>query len=223
MYNLREVTGNVDAIWLGRRVYEEVWKLQREIHSRVSEASEKEKLLLVEHNPVITLGRRAQETNILLPQGELRRRGVEVFAIERGGDVTFHGPGQLVGYPILDLKKRGLSVSSYVRILEESLITLLKRYGIESYRRDGMIGVWTNAGKIAAIGVAVRRWVTFHGFALNVCTDLSYFNLIVPCGLAEPVTSIRAMTGLNIAPSDVVGDYIHAFRKTFSAPPDPAR
>lgn len=206
-----EASKGAQAVYLGRKAYAETWALQKQIHSKVVQGESAEKLILVEHNPVITLGRRASLKNLLLPEEELKKRGLELFRIERGGDVTYHGPGQLVGYPIINLKKRAISVHEYVHKLEESLIRLLRHYGIDAFRRESLTGVWTETGKIAAIGIAVKNWVTFHGFALNVNTDLSYFDLIVPCGLTEPVTSIKKILGRSLELKEVAMRYIEHF------------
>ena len=136
-------------------------------------------LLLLEHPPVFTLGRGGNEKHVLNP------RQVPVYRVGRGGDVTFHGPGQLVGYPILDLTRHGRDVHAYLRALEEILIAVLTEYGLQSQRKEGLTGVWVGEKKIASIGVGVRRWITYHGFALNVDPDLSYFCDIIPCGLAS--------------------------------------
>jgi len=169
---------------LGTRAYGEVLELQRDLcRRRVSGELADDLLLLVEHNPVVTLGRGTRETSLPLPVDALRRRGVEVFEVERGGDVTFHGPGQLVGYPILDLTRHRQDLHWYLRTLEQALITALDDLGIAAERNPGLTGVWTAGRKIASIGVHVKQWVTLHGFALNVTTDLDYFDLIVPCGI----------------------------------------
>jgi lipoyl(octanoyl) transferase len=164
-------------------------------------------LLLLEHPPVITLGRNANETNIVVSREFLAGKGVEVFEINRGGDVTFHGPGQLVGYPIFDLRSfsEKIGVVEYVRRIEEALIRTCIHYGIETQRVAGMTGVWTyTERKIAAIGVHISRGVTSHGFALNVTTDLDFFKLIVPCGLTKPVTSIEFETGKHPAMEEIL-------------------
>lgn len=215
MYNSVEMGASVSCFWLGSRGYEEVWELQRRLHRELLNGIGEQSLILVEHPPVITLGRHGDESNLLVKQTELEKRQVGLFRIERGGDITFHGPGQLVGYPILNLKALGMGVSDYVRTLEESLIRLLAEYGVSAFRREGLTGVWTKNGKIAAIGVAVNRWVTFHGFALNVTTDLSYFNLINPCGLGEPVVSIKSETGRDFKLEEVASRYREAFRESF--------
>ena len=165
-------------------------------------------LILCEHSPVITLGRNARRENILLPEAELARRGVAVHPTNRGGDVTYHGPGQLVGYPILHLAALRKDVVWYVRALEEVLIRAVGEFGVAATRRTAPVskrqlytGVWVGKEKLAAIGVHLARWVTSHGFALNVTTDLSHFDFIVPCGLADKhVTSLARLLGTR-APS----------------------
>jgi lipoate-protein ligase B len=150
----------------------------------------------VEHLPVYTFGRRVRSEHLLVAAHELNLRGADVVESDRGGDITFHGPGQIVGYPILDLKKRGLGPSDYVRGLEEVLIRALDRFGIVAMRSPGRPGVWVGNSKIAALGVRVRGGVTTHGFALNVSTDLSWFDAIIPCGLTGAgVTSMEAQVG----------------------------
>ena len=172
------------VIDLGRRAYGGVLALQRELcRRRVTGEATEDTLLLVEHEPVITLGRGTRAASLPIPSAELERRGVEVAEVERGGDVTYHGPGQLVGYPILDLAGHRKDLHWYLRSLEDALVLGLGRQGIEAERRPGLTGVWTAGRKIASIGIHVKQWVTFHGFALNVSTDLSAFDLIVPCGL----------------------------------------
>ncbi len=151
--------------------------IQEEVLHRRCERVGEDTLLLVEHPPVFTLGRGAEEKNLLTP------REVPVHRVSRGGEVTFHGPGQLVGYPLIDLTNHGRDVHLYLRGLEAVLIEVLATYGIAAHREAGKTGVWVNEKKIASIGVGVRRWVAYHGFALNVTTDLSYFADIVPCGL----------------------------------------
>lgn len=182
---------------LGRRGYGEVLELQRNLcRQRIAGEIDEDLLLLVEHEPVITLGRGTRAESLPLPRAELERRGVPVFEVERGGDVTFHGPGQLVGYPILDLRQHREDLHWYLRRLEAGLIGGLERLGIESGPNPGLTGVWTRGRKIASIGIHVKQWVTFHGFALNVSTELSYFDLIVPCGIRDVVmTSVGQELG----------------------------
>jgi len=171
-------------VFLGLTPYEEALELQRTLAAeRISGAIPEDLLLLVEHPPVVTLGRSAKSQNLVSSPEYLASRGVELFEVERGGDVTFHGPGQLVGYPIMDLKRHKLDLHWYLRQVEEALIRTLAAYSIPAERSAGFTGVWTRGRKIASIGVHARDWVTWHGFALNVTTDLSYFDLIIPCGI----------------------------------------
>lgn len=181
---------------LGLLGYGEALSFQRRAVADRKAGRAGDRLILVEHPPVVTLGRLADEANIRLPREALLARGVEVYDVERGGDVTYHGPGQLVGYPIIDLKRAGLGVHEYLRLLEETIIETAAGFAIEAFTRKGLTGVWTCQGKLAAIGVAVSRWISYHGFALNVETDLAGFDSIVPCGLAgERVTSMRRILG----------------------------
>ena len=183
-------------LWLvdcGLRPYGEMLELQRAVAAaRISGEIEQDVLLFVEHQPVVTLGRSSREAHLLANPDQLRARGVDVFEVERGGDVTFHGPGQLVGYPVVDLKRHKQDLHWYLRQVEEILIRSLQSFGIAGERVAKYTGVWTNGRKIASIGVHARDWVTWHGFALNVSTELSYFDLIVPCGIADvTMTSIQ--------------------------------
>ena len=182
---------------LGRRPYAQVLELQRALcRQRIAGEIEEDLILLVEHDPVVTLGRGTRAGSLPLPRSELERRGVEVFEVERGGDVTFHGPGQLVGYPVLDLRQHREDLHWYLRRLEAGLIGGLGRLGLVAGTNPGLTGVWTGGRKIASIGIHVKQWVTFHGFALNVSTDLSYFDLIVPCGIKDVImTSVAAELG----------------------------
>jgi lipoyl(octanoyl) transferase len=173
---------------LGRGSYAQVLELQRRLcRQRIAGEISEDMLLLVEHEPVITVGRGGRPGSLPVPAAELARRGLQVFEVERGGDVTFHGPGQLVGYPIIDLRKHREDLHWYLRRLEAALIDGLTTLGIEGGIRSGLTGVWTGGRKIASIGIHVKQWVTFHGFALNVTTDMSYFDLIVPCGIPDVV------------------------------------
>jgi lipoyl(octanoyl) transferase len=173
---------------LGRGSYEETLELQRDLcRRRIGGDLADDLLLLVEHDPVVTLGRGTRASSLPVPVSDLRRRGIEVHEVERGGDVTYHGPGQLVGYPILDLRRHREDLHWYLRQLEAVLIHGLGRLGVDADRRPGLTGVWTRGSKIASIGIHVKQWVTFHGFALNVNTNLSAFDLIVPCGIPDVV------------------------------------
>jgi lipoate-protein ligase B len=191
------VTARLVVHDLGRRAYGEVLELQRTLcRQRITGEVDEDLLLLVEHEPVVTLGRGTRAESLPLAPAEIQRRGIAVFEVERGGDVTYHGPGQLVGYPILDLRNHREDLHWYLRRLEAGLITALGSQGIEAGPNPGLTGVWTRGRKIASIGIHVKQWVTFHGFALNVTTDLSYFDLIVPCGIRDVVmTSIATELG----------------------------
>ena len=184
---------------LGYVPYAEALELQRGLaRARIAGTLDRDALLLLEHEPVITLGRSSKARHLLASPELLRARGVQVFEVERGGDVTFHGPGQLVGYPIVDLKEHRKDLHWYLRQVEQALIDALATFGIAAERNAGYTGVWTQGGarKIASIGVHARDWVTWHGFALNVSTDLSYFDLIVPCGIQEvTMTSVQRELG----------------------------
>ena len=186
--------------------YAEALELQRHVaRERITGALPQDVLLLVEHPPVVTLGRASKEKNLIASPAFLESKGVELFEVERGGDVTFHGLGQLVGYPIIDLKRHRQDLHWYLRKIEEALINALADYDIPADRNPTFTGVWTRGKKIASIGVHARDWVTWHGFALNVTTDLSYFDLIVPCGISGVVmTSIARELGLeNVSAQDV--------------------
>ena len=182
---------------LGSMPFGQALELQRAVaRARISGAIGEDVLLLVEHPPVVTLGRSAKQHHLLAPPELLAARGVQLFEVERGGDVTFHGPGQLVGYPIIDLKRHKRDLHWYLRQVEEALIRALAPFGITGERSAGQTGVWTEGRKLVSIGVHARDWVTWHGFALNVTTDLSYFDLMVPCGIAEvEMTSIERELG----------------------------
>lgn len=182
------MTGPLGVADLGRRPYGEVLALQRELcRRRVAGEASQDLLLLVEHDPVYTMGRGTRATSLPVPPAELERGGAAVFEVERGGDVTYHGPGQLVGYPIIDLRQHREDLHWYLRELEGALIDALAVLGIAAERRPGLTGVWTEERKIASIGIHVKQWVTLHGFALNVTTDLSAFERIVPCGIDQVV------------------------------------
>lgn len=189
------------VVRLGTLAYSEALELQRAVaRDRITGAIPQDVLLLVEHPPVVTFGRSSKQKNMISSPDFLASRGVELFEVERGGDVTFHGPGQLVGYPIIDLKRHRQDLHWFLRQVEEALIRTLGDYGIPGERSKGYTGVWTRGRKIASIGVHARDWVTWHGFALNVVTDLSYFDLIVPCGI-DGVT----MTSIEREAPDSVG------------------
>ena len=177
------MTHSLDVRHLGLVPYAEALELQRSLADDRIAGRIPDTLLLLEHPPVITLGRGTKDASLPIDPAALKRRGIDVYEIERGGDVTYHGPGQLVGYPIIDLQQHKPDLHWYLRQLEATLIGALARFAIAAERREGYTGVWTSGRKIASIGIHVRQWVTWHGFALNVTTDLSPFELIVPCGI----------------------------------------
>jgi lipoate-protein ligase B len=192
--------------------YGEALELQRSIaRDRISGAISQDVLLLLEHPPVVTLGRSSKEKHLVASPEFLRSHGVELFEVERGGDVTFHGPGQLVGYPIVDLKRHRQDLHWYLRKIEEALINALADYDIPGERNTSYTGVWTRGKKIASIGVHARDWVTWHGFALNVTTDLSFFDLIIPCGITGvTMTSIARELGSEDVSAQDVRDRVSA-------------
>ena len=187
----------IRVVDLGRRSYGEVLSLQRTLcRERMLGRRQDDLLLLVEHEPVVTLGRSTRTSSLPIPTALLRARGLEVHEVERGGDVTLHAPGQLVGYPIVDLNGFRRDLHWYLRQLEAAQIEALGGFGIAAERNPGLTGVWTGGRKIASIGIHVKQWVTFHGFALNVTTDLGLFDLIVPCGIPDvEMTSVARETG----------------------------
>ena len=201
---------------LGEVDYQEAWDLQR----RLLEARQQQRigdvLILLQHPHTYTLGRRATGQNLLLDGASLAQRGIATHWVDRGGDITYHGPGQLVGYPIMDIRRRGLDVHRYLRRLEESLIRALAQYGIKAGRDPAYTGVWVENKKIAAIGIKVSRGVSCHGFALNVNTDLSYFQDIVPCGIADcVVTSMQELLGRRQEMERVRKTVLQAFVEEF--------
>ncbi len=200
---------------LGLISFEAALVKQEETVAAVAGDSLEETIFLLEHPHVFTCGRGGNEGN-LLASVDWNENPIELIRINRGGDVTYHGPGQLVGYPHLDLRKRNRDVHRYLRDLETVLIATAERFGVHAFRREGLTGVWTDAGKLASIGVGVRRWVTMHGFALNVSTDLRYFQLINPCGMPNcPVVSLSSLTGCPVEMSVVKRVFEEEFRKTF--------
>jgi lipoyl(octanoyl) transferase len=191
-------SGAIEAAWLGRVPYRAAWALQKQLADRRADGAIGDRLVLLEHAPVLTLGRHADEGHVLAGPDELRRRGIEVIRVERGGEVTYHGPGQLVAYPILGLADRGLLIRPLVRALEGAMESTCRAFGIAAGRRDGHPGCWCDPDgvsprKVGALGIRVERGVSYHGIALNVAPDLSHFDLIDPCGVPGLVsTSIAA-------------------------------
>ncbi len=210
----------ISVVQLGTVDYATALRLQRSLVELRKQEKIGDTLLLLEHPPVITLGRNAEAKNVVASRELLASKGVELFECDRGGDVTFHGPGQLVGYPIFDLRgfTARIGAVEYVRRVEEALIRTCADFAIEAERIAGMTGVWTAGGKIAAIGVHISRGVTSHGFALNVTTDLDYFGLIVPCGIAtKPVTSIARETGRAPSLDDAAQSVARNFGRVFDS------
>src|SRR5580700_2703865 len=199
---------------LGRMPYTEALAIQHEIAADRRQGLGYDHLLFVEHPHVVTIGRNGREENLLASAAVLRQKGIELHDSDRGGDVTYHGPGQIVAYPIVDLREWKRDVGAYVRAIEQVLIDMLAAFGIEARRIGGLTGVWTDAGKIAAIGVHLSRWVSTHGWALNVSTDLSYFQYIVPCGLAKPVTSMERL-GVRVHAEEVKQALARHFGRIF--------
>ncbi|MDP6684673.1 MAG: lipoyl(octanoyl) transferase LipB [Candidatus Marinimicrobia bacterium] len=197
---------------LGIASYQNTWELQKELQVKRIEKKIEDTLLLVEHEPVYTFGKNADKNHLLQNYPD----EVKLFHIERGGDITFHGPGQLVGYPILDLHDYKMSISWYMRSLEKVLIKSLNHFGIEATRKEGLTGVWVQNEKIAALGVRISRWVTMHGFALNVNTELHYYDGIIPCGIFEyGITSMKNILGENLEMDEVKAILVHHFKNIF--------
>ena len=211
-----DIKPQASAAWLGLVSYPEAWDIQLRMHKEVAEGRRPDTLLLLEHPHVYTLGRRGRERDILIDAPALQKLGVEVHHTDRGGEVTYHGPGQLVGYPILNLRRWGGGPLKYVRALERALIETLARFGTRAESEGRPTGVWVDDRKIAAIGVKVSRRVTTHGFALNVCPDLSYFNHIVPCGMPQSrPTSLTRELSRNVSVTEVTPVLVERFSDVF--------
>ena len=196
------------TIELGLMGYAEAWEVQKRVVAARKAGAISDVLLFCEHPHVITLGRNGKREHLLASEDVLRQKGVEFHETDRGGDITYHGPGQIVGYPILDLDALRRDVHWYVRMLEECMIRATGEFGIVARREEGKTGIWVQAGeaeeKLAAIGVHISRWVTSHGFAYNLATDLRYFDLIVPCGIAQrKATSLEKLLGRGVKRSEV--------------------
>ncbi len=199
---------------LGRQSYAAALAVQESLVERRKRGEIGDQLLIVEHPHVVTMGRNGHGENLLAAPELLERAGIDFHHTNRGGDVTYHGPGQIVGYPIVDLREWKRDVVAYVRGIEQVLIEALAGFGIVAGREAGATGVWVNGSKVAAIGVHISRWVTSHGFALNLETDLSYFRYIVPCGLTKPVTSMRAL-GCRATRGETIDALGRAFGRVF--------
>jgi lipoyl(octanoyl) transferase len=211
---------SVTLIDLPLTPYAEVWGRQKLIFNDLLEGKDADSLVLVEHPPVFTLGRATEIANVLFSDSQLAKIGAEKFEIERGGDVTFHGPGQLVGYPLLNLSHFKEDLGWFLRALEETIILTLGEYGVEGFRIPGKTGVWVMNGKkeekICAIGIKASRWCTMHGFAFNINTDLKYFDYIVPCGIADKnVTSLSRVLEREVNMDEVKEKYAASFEEVF--------
>ena len=210
------MTRPLEIVDLGRMRYGDALTVQQRLVEQRKSGEGTDTLLFVEHPHVVTMGRNAKEQNLLASQEILARTGIEYFETDRGGDVTYHGPGQLVGYPVLDLREWRRDVHAFFAGVEQSLIDALAGFGIAAGRipERGYEGVWVNGAKIAAIGIHISRWITSHGFALNVETDLSYFRYIVPCGLTRPVCSLRSL-GCQASREEVMTAVATSFARVF--------
>ncbi len=192
---------------LGRMPYQTAWDLQRQVGEAVRTGDLPDTVLMVEHPPVYTMGRSAHGSldNLLWDEARRKQEGIELFMVDRGGDITYHGPGQLVGYPIVDLARHGRDLHHYLRLLEATIIRALRSFGIDAYRDPPHTGVWVGEEKVAAIGVKATEWVTQHGFALNVSPDLNHFTGIIPCGIGDKgVTSMKKLLGRHIEIDEVM-------------------
>ena len=210
---------NFKVYKLGHVPYSKALEIQLDFLERRKKDEIEDTLLLLEHPPTFTIGRRGNMGNLLAAEEALNKEGISLEVISRGGDITFHGPGQLVGYPIIDLNNMGRDVHKYLRALEEVIIKALENYSIKARRLEGITGVWVKWHKIASIGVGVKRWITYHGFALNVNTDLSYFDKIVPCGIPDvQITSVQRWLAQReeIDMTDVEDSVVSAFSKVFN-------
>ena len=208
----------LEAVWLGRVDYQAAWDLQRRLAADRQAGRVSDRLLLLEHPHTFTLGRSGTWDHLLVSPDRLADLAATVVEVDRGGDITYHGPGQLVGYPILNLADHGRDAHAYLRRIEGALIDMLAEYGIQAGRSAGFTGVWVGDEKIAAIGVRISRWITSHGFALNVDPDLSYFQAIVPCGIRDRgVTSIQRLTGAAPALADLAERAADHLARVFDA------
>lgn len=207
---------NLNIVKLGIVDYHWAHQLQRRLVQEHMQNKGNDSLLLLQHNPVITIGRSGNSSNILVPKSMLSAEGIDIYEIERGGDVTYHGPGQLTGYPIIDLRHFKKDIHWYLRQLEETIIKILAEYSVAGERMEGYTGVWVGDEKVAAIGVAIRRWVTYHGFALNVSPDMSHFQMIRPCGITDKgVTSLERLLGHRVDMDEVIAKTASAFAEVF--------
>lgn len=208
----------IDVVNLGRTDYKQSWELQQHLFDLRTAGDIGDLLLLTQHDHVYTIGKGGDDNHLLASAQELSRKGIRVYHNDRGGDITYHGPGQLVGYPILDLNNYYCDLHRYLRDLEEVILRVLAFYGVRASRDSGYTGVWVGSEKICAVGVKTRQWITMHGFALNINTDLSFFERIIPCGIFEKgVTSLQQQIGRNLEIDDVAATLVAEFGKVFGA------
>ncbi|MFN4110727.1 MAG: lipoyl(octanoyl) transferase LipB [Ignavibacteria bacterium] len=206
----------INIINLGIESYKEIWDYQHKLHNFRLDGKISDVLILLEHSNVYTLGKVAKKEHLLINTQKLIEEKIDLFEIDRGGDITYHGPGQIVGYPIIKLDDLYQDLHRYLRELEEVIIQTLKDYNVEAYRIPGLTGVWVNDKKICAMGIKVSRWITMHGFAFNVNTDLSYFDKIVPCGIKDKgVTSLQKILNQEINIEEVKKNLVGKFMKIF--------
>lgn len=227
----------IDILNLGFKNYQQTYKIQKELVKKRHEGKISDTLILVEHPPVFTIGKSGSKKNILAPFKKIKQEGIEIIEVDRGGDITYHGPGQIVGYPIIDLKNYGKDIHLYLRMLEEVLIKLLDDFDIKAERIKGMTGVWvypvrnkapkatasdeyrriSNGKKIASIGIGVSKWITYHGFALNIAPDMGHFAMINPCGLGKGVTSMKEQLDSKCPPQNKIEEkLVESFTEVFS-------
>jgi lipoyl(octanoyl) transferase len=224
----KEMSNTIELYDIGRKSYQPVWDLQHKVQQAIIDEKraeqkgefdgirKKDAFIMVEHPHVYTLGKSGAEENMLRSMAELEDWDAELVKIDRGGDITYHGPGQIVGYPILDLDRYFTDIHKYLRYLEDVIIRVCGDYGFEAGRIEGLTGVWVGNEKICAMGIRCSRWVTMHGFALNVNTDLNYFNNIVPCGIQDKaVTSLEKLTGNKVDIKEVKKRIVFHFEKVF--------
>ncbi len=213
---MNSTKNHIQVVHLGRTEYKWCWDLQQKLLDLRASGAISDTLLFTEHSSVYTIGKAGDENHLLANDAELRERGIAVFNCDRGGDITYHGPGQIVGYPILDLQGYYLDLHRYLRDIEEVIIRTLSRFGVTGTRMHDYTGVWVGDSKICAIGIKTSRWITMHGFAFNVATDLSFFDRIIPCGIFEKgVTSLQEVLGTTVNQNDVASILTKEFGVVF--------
>lgn len=210
------ISKKLSYVDLGRIDFKKAWELQKTYFENRSLGEIDDTIFICEHNHTYTLGKVADKKNLLMSEEELKKKGIDVYEIDRGGDITYHGPGQIVGYPILDLSNWKTDTNAYLRSLEEVIIKTCREYEIEAGRNNKFTGVWIGNRKICAIGIKINKWVTMHGFALNVNTDLNFFNGIIPCGITDKeVTSMQKELGAEISIDEVKTKVLKNFVDVF--------